>query len=758
MLNGFGAERIGLAALRAPVAATLIVALATLLAALGIFRLGYSGANIDMLRDGSQEIADYDELLNSFRNFNNDAIVLLRGNSFDTVEGIETYRDLHFDFQFDEQVESVLSLFSLVRYDGTQGGWQSALPARFESDEEVRAALDALARDIPNSRSLFDPQGGSAVMVVYVNQEAVQDATVRDTIDRFKEIAAQYASDDLQITIAGQPAIRSDLIVSIVGDMLKLLPLAAVFCAAIAWLIFRNFTAVFICVAAPSCALIWLLGGMGLAGIDITFLTNILPVLIVVVVFSDSLHLFMKWNRLATDATDPSAALEESVAQVGPACTVSALTTALALFSLVLAGNQGLTELGIVGGLAMVASLLAVLVVAPLAIYWANKAGLSGASEQATRLSRMARPAIAAFHMPVPVVTIGVVLTVIGLIAHFQIESRFRLVDYLSADSSVAQSEGFIDDAYPGSTPLFAIVRIDKTKPTLDPANLDRFYKALDAVGRVFPSSSFYSLADFRDEIEKGGGTIKEEDFDELPEYLTRRFISPERDKGLITIFSSANMEAAEMRALVTRLRQELADGELQDFVAVTGYPVLSSIVAPNLMDKLRLSLIAAIAMSIVLVMFSARSVRLGLACLLPNLLPVVSVELVLWLAGIPLNMSITVALTVAFGLAINDSIHLLNQYMILRPGQAHTEAMAEALRQVITAMVSSTLILVGGLVIMMFSTLPLIVLFSAVMILTLVFAIVFNVFQLPAMMLLLEKGGDAPEMKPGVQNREVGR
>lgn len=82
---------------------------------------------------------------------------------------------------------------------------------------------------------------------------------------------------------------------------------------------------------------------------------------------------------------------------------------------------------------------------------------------------------------------------------------------------------------------------------------------------------------------------------------------------------------------------------------------------------------------------------------------------------------------------------------------------MAEALRQVISPMVSSTLILVGGLVIMMFSTLPLIVLFSAVMILTLIFAIVFNVFQLPAMLLLLENRSKAPEIKSGVHNREVG-
>lgn len=748
MLNGFGIEKIGLAALRMPAATTVIVIVLTLLLGSGVLRLGYSGANIDILRDSSKEIADYDELLHSFRNFNNDAVVLLRSESLATVEGIETYRDLHFEFQFADEVESVLSLFSLVSYDSEQGGWLSVLPARFESDEQVRQSLENLTRLIPNSSSLFNPESNSAVIVVYVKQESVKDAAIRETVTRFKEIAESFETEDMRLTIAGQPAIRSDLITSIIRDLITLLPIAALFCAVVAWFIFRNFAAIAICVMPPFFSLVWLLGGMGLAGTDINFLTNILPVLIVVVVFADTLHLFMKWSSLASEGGETRSILIRAVSQVGPACVLSAITTAIALFSLALSGNNGLVQLGIVGGVAMLASIMAVLVVTPLAIYWAARAGLDGVSPQALKLSELAGPATRLFQIPAPVVAIGAVLTIAGLIAHFQIESRFRLVDYLAAESSVAESEGFIDRAYPGTTPLFAVVRLNTDRALLDPENLDRFYTTLEAVGRIFPSSSFYSLADFRDELEKGGGTISEEVLDELPEYLTRRFISPARDKALITIFSSANLEAAAMRSRVYSLRDEIAAEGLAEHVAVTGYPVLSAIVAPNLMDKLRLSLIAAVGLSILLVMYCAKSVRMGLACLIPNLLPILCVELALWMAGIPLNMSIAVALTVAFGLAINNSIHLLNEFMIhLRSADARG-AMVRALKSVLPAMLSTTLILIGGLAIMIFSSLPVIVLFSAVMILTLLFAIVFDVFQLPANLLVLENG--ARQMRPG--------
>ncbi|MEM7462841.1 MAG: MMPL family transporter [Pseudomonadota bacterium] len=743
MLNGFGLEQTGIAALRRPIAATILVLVISVLAVTGLLRLGYSGANVDILRDGSQEFADYDELLSSFRNFNNDAVILIRGDNLGTVEGIETYRDLHFELQFEEQVESVLSLFSLVKYEEATGGWQSALPAVFENDQQVVEALEELKTDIPNSRSLFSPEGGSAVIVVYVKPDAVKDAEVRDTVNRLGEVAELFASEDLSITIAGQPAIRSDLIKSIVGDILFLLPIAALFCALIAWVIFRSVVAVAITVAAPLISVLWLLGGMGLAGIDINFLTNILPVLVVVVVFADTLHMVIKWLGLEQDGLERHDALEKAVRLVGPACVMSAMTTAIALFSLILSGNNGLAELGIVGGIAMLASMFAVLIITPVAVYWAIRAGYKNPGVSAMRLSRAAEPAIKLSRYPRSVVIVGLILAMAGLFAHFDIESRFRLVDYLSAESSVAQSEEFIDKAYPGSTPLFAIVRLDTNEPLLGDDNLKRFYDTLDGVGEIFSTSSFYSLADFRDEIDKGGGEIKESDLDALPAYLTARFISPERDKALVTIFSSANLEAAVMRGLVNSLNDEMRERGLGEHVAITGFPVLSAIVAPRLMDNLRLSLIAAILISIALIMVSAKSVRRGIACLVPNLLPVVSVELFMWMMGIPLNMSITVALTVAFGIAVNNSIHLLNQYAHNRQELGTVEAMDKSLRQLLPAVLSTTLILVAGLAIMLFSSLPVIVLFSAVMILTLIFAILFDVFQLPAHILLLERGGE---------------
>lgn len=738
MINGFGLHHLGLIALRNPVIATVFLLLLSIAATIGVSKLEFSGENIEILRDGSQELEDYDELLSQFRNFNNDAVVLMRVENLSTIEGIETFRDLNFEFQLDERVESILSIFSLVKYGGPDQGWQSALPAEFNSDEEVLAALKQLAIEIPSSQSLFSPSFDSAVMVVYTKAEATKDKNVQETMDALTALGKEFNSETVNVTIAGQPAIRADLIHSIVADLLFLAPMAFLFCAVLAFVLFKQPVAMFLCALPSLLSIGWFLGGAGLTGTSLNFLTNILPALLIVIVFADTLHLYLKWQKLSEKEADYMASLEQAIREVGPACALSSVTTAAALLSLCLSGNNGLYELGIVGAIAVFGGFVAVIVALPIGAYWTSKYGFKPNKSVANKVSVLAGPAMKLLNYRKAVLFIGLLLCAAGLYAHTVIDSRFRLIDYLGSQSEVGQSENYIDSTYYGSTPLFAIVDMDQTIALDDPKNEGRVYETIEAVKDVFPAGSFYSLADFADEIKKAGGKIDEKLIDELPRFLTSRFISEDKSQVLVTIFSSANLSESEMQERLTRMNAALEKRDLQPYVKITGYPVLSGVVAPRLMDNLRISLLVAVLLSIVLIALSSGSIKLGLACLVPNMLPIVCVELILYLAGIPLNMSIAVALTVAFGIAVDDSIHMLNQYMLNRRYHDNLPAVAGAVKEVTPALFSTTLILSGGLIIMCFSTLPAMAVFALVVIMTLVLAFLADIFQLPAYLAIL--------------------
>ncbi len=740
MISGFGTHRVGHLAIRFPVIASLILVLVTIYAATGIPKLGYSGDNIEILRDGSVEFDEYDHLLKTFRDFNNDAIVLVSSSKLNTLEGFETLRDLHFELQFHPAVESLLSPFSLASFDSNSGGWQSTVPARFVDEADYQKFMKRMADTTPAFQALVSPKRDSGVIVIYTKKSALEDANVRETLEQYREILNEFKEDEFNITIAGQPAIRADLVQSIISDMSLLAPLAALFCAIIAFLIFRNLISVALCVLPPVLSVLWFLGGLGHAGIRLNFLTTVLPVLLMVIVFADTLHLYLKWVRLRVKEPngDGFIAIGQTITQVGPACALAMITTAAAMISLTLSGNFGLIELGTIGAISIGLGFVAILVALPILMYWANRLGFTVRSNPADGLAIVNRPAIAALKHSRLIMIGGVGICAIGLLVHFNLDSRFRLIDYLATSSDVAQSESYIDERFSGTTPLFAIVKLDKNLPMLSEKNRDIFYRAKARIDTVFPSTSSYSLDDFAREVQKGGGQISERDIDDLPEYMTSRFISKDRREILITIFSSASFTARQMGKKLDELDLLLEKENLRDSVTITGFPILSSVVAPRLMDNLRISLLAAVILSIFIIMLAARSVYAGLACLVPNLLPIISVEIILWLMGIPLDMSITVALTVAFGIAVDNSVHLLNQQMIEIENHEPEMAVKRSLKEVFPAMISSTLILVGGLSITLLSELPIITIFSTVVTLTLVFAVLIDIFQMPSFLLTL--------------------
>ena len=743
MISGFGTERLGHLGIRFPVVTSIFLLLVTIYASFGVPKLGYSGDNIEILRDGSTEFADYDHLLSTFRDFNNDAIVLISSDRLNTLEGFENYRDLHFDLQFNSSVESILSPFSLASYDINAGGWQSTVPARFNDQQELDAFLQRMNDSAPAFQSLVSPKRDSAVLVIYTKAKALEDANIRETLENYRSVLRDYEDDGYKLTIAGQPAIRADLVQSIINDMKLLAPLAGLFCALIALFIFRNFGSVLLCVFPPVISVLWLLGALGHSGLSLNFLTTVLPVLIMVIVFADTLHFYLKWvrNYVANPELGALPAITSALTTIGPACALAMITTAIALASLTFSGNFGLIELGTIGAIAIGFGFVAVIVALPLAIYWMEKLGFTVESNPADSLAIVARPAVAILKHWRINVALGVVISIIGLFVHFNLDSRFRLIDYLATSSDVARSEADIDKRFSGTTPLFAIVKLDKSLPMLDEKNKDTFYRAKAIVDKIFPSTSSYSLDDFVQEVAKGGGTIAESDVDELPEYMTSRFISKDRREILITIFSSASLTASQMGSKLDKLDALLLADDLTNAVTITGFPILSSIVAPRLMDNLRISLLAAVFLSILIIMAAARSVTLGLACLIPNLLPIISVEIILWIFNIPLDMSITVALTVAFGIAVDNSIHLLNQHMMESKKANNENAVKNSLEEVFPAMLSSTLILVAGLSITLLSELPIITIFSTVVTLTLVFAVLTDIFQMPSFLYILGRG-----------------
>src|SRR5690606_28858987 len=110
-------------------------------------------------------------------------------------------------------------------------------------------------------------------------------------------------------------------------------------------------------------------------------------------------------------------------------------------------------------------------------------------------------------------------------------------------------------------------------------------------------------------------------------------------------------------------------------------------------------------------------------------------------LTGAGLQLTTVIALTIAFGIAVDDTVHFLSHYLHSRrdEGMTHIDAVRHTLNRIGGAIVATTIILCSGVIIVTFSELPQVALFGTLFVSTLAFAVVGDLFILPA---LLAAGG----------------
>ena len=100
--------------------------------------------------------------------------------------------------------------------------------------------------------------------------------------------------------------------------------------------------------------------------------------------------------------------------------------------------------------------------------------------------------------------------------------------------------------------------------------------------------------------------------------------------------------------------------------------------------------------------------------------------------------MTAAVALTIAFGIAIDDCIHFINRYRLERlNGHPVDEAIQFAIDRTGRVMIATTLLISGGLLVTLLSPFIMVRLFGIMLILTFVTALLADLLLLPVLMRL---------------------
>ncbi|MEM7069040.1 MAG: MMPL family transporter [Pseudomonadota bacterium] len=741
--NVVGAYRLGLLAISFPRIATLIVTILSIVCAVStIAYLQFDGEPSNLFSGETYEYELFSKFESNFHPYSKDEVLLVSSPVLATQTSIEKLRDLHFELQFLEGVKQVVSVFSVAKFSTQDNQWSSELLAEFSNDAQVRSALTKLIGENALGKLLLTDDLKHILFFVSPNLNAVphdasggKEAINPQELDALLEV---FQSEGFEIKRAGEPAIERDLIGSVKRDALVLSVSGTLIAMLIAFSLFRSLPALIATLAPLLVAIIWYLGAISFLGLKIDAVTVIIPVLVMVLTFADSVHLYMSWRNQVKNGEDPISALRYSIQTVGSAAALASFITGIAFIVFLIASSEVLDRMAFSGLIGVCVVYLSTIVVCPISILYVAKL-FTGHSDLNDSLLRKIGDVGASFltRHPFRAFKISLIMLPVLIFSHLQLAPQFSLLDYLPVDSGVKAANSEIEILFGGSDQASVIIRRNAPGPAITPEEFRQLADIEDIVRSVFNSRSAISL----------NSVILKADGQDSPVELVpanvQQNINSMLSKDLhflsVTAPVPASITASEMISRVGELEEKLRNNFPEVQFEITGGAAMRSAIAPRLIEELRIGLIVSVILSVLVIGLSFGSWQISIASILPNVIPILLAEFYIWITTGSIELSAAIALIVGFGLAVDDTIHFLGHYVQEKRKSADEfAAIKTALVSVSPALIATTAIIGLGFSVTLFATLPTVFTFGYLVIGIFFFALIADILVLPSVLLFM--------------------
>lgn len=718
----YGLERIGLIPLRAPILSAIILALLCLVAALGIERLKVDDSLSQLFRSDTKEFRQYEEVTKRFPSTEYDVLVVVEGKNLMDRESIEALRNLVTDLQLIDSVRGLISLFS-----ARQPPEPGKLPAPVFPDElPTGATYDALVQRVLSNEiirgKLLSEDGTLALIVLALDPKIVGGKGLNTTVGEIrKTMQEDLGSTGLTAQLAGVPTMQLEIRNAVERDSMLYNTIGFVAGCAIAIAFFRRVSFMIIAAAPPLIAILLSLGAFGWLNFSLNMFLNVMTPLIMVISFSDSMQLtFAARDRLIA-GMDKYQAFREAVLVVGPACVLTHGTAGISFIALMFSSSDLIRTFGEAGLMATVIALAGVLSLVPvLGVLLIRKEAKFSVETKGSDIGVQVLRSFCSWIARRMVSHPGLysligLLVVAGLsFIYATLEPRYRLADQVPDKRQAVEASGRLDAKLTGANPIDILIELPKGAGLYDAPTLSAIAAVHTIVEKQAGVGNVWSLDSLRRWLAEKAGkadleTLKQY-VDILPEHLTRRFISAEKD-AVVVSGRIPDVDASQLLPVVEKLDKALdvvRKAHPGYEISVTGLSAIAARNSADMIGKLNRALTIEIIFVAAFIGLAFRSFAVMLVSILPGIFPVVMSGTVLWLLGEGLQFASVVALTVSFGLGLSATIHFLNRLRLeSRPGLDPSVSVEQATILVGPALILTSVVLSCGLAVMVFSDLP---------------------------------------------------
>ena len=725
----FGIERLGLLPMRHRLVSFLIFLVLAVIAGFGITRLQVDDSLSQLFRSNTPEFKQYEDVTQRFPSNEFDALVVVEGKSLLERSSIDKLRNMVTDLQLDvDGIHALISIFS-----ARQTPENGMVPAPLFPDELPEGpAFDQLMAQVKSNEiirgKLLSEDGTLTLVVLALDPKVVGSPKLNGIVDHIRKIMGDdLAGTGLKAQLSGVPVMQLEIRNAVERDRLVYNAIGFAAGCLIAILFFRRFSFMVVAAGPPLVAILFALGCLGWLDFRLNMFLNIMTPLIMVISFSDSMQLtFAARDRLMA-GEDRFTAFRNAVLVVGPACVLTHATAALSFIALQFTSSDLIRTFGEAGLISTVIALVAVLTLVPLfGVLFVRREQAFATKSQGADTGVQALRRFCSFIATRMVSHPGLyslisIAVVVGLgFIYADLQPRYRLADQVPDKQQAVAASGQLDAKLTGANPIDILIEFPKGASLYDQRTLDVIEGVHNTMQKTAGLGNVWSLETLRrwlaEKLGKTDPATLKDYIDLLPNSLVRRFIDKDQD-AVIVSGRIPDLDASKLLPVIDNLNNEL-DGIRKANpgyeIAVTGLSAIAARNSAGMIGKLNLGLTVEFLFVAVFVGLAFRSVAVFFACLLPGIFPVVMSGAVLWITGEGLQFVSVVALTVSFGLGLSATIHFLNRLRIEeKPGEDPSVGVMRATILVGPALILTSVVLACGLVVTVFSDLPMLRLFG---------------------------------------------
>lgn len=524
---------------------------------------------------------------------------------------------------------------------------------------------------------------------------------------------------------------------------------------------FRSFFGIVVPILTVLIAIIGVLGIMQLFEKSLDVMSTLLPTILFVVGMSDAVHILNKYIEELRNGKDKQSAIRLTFKEVGTATFLTSITTAVGFITLMMVSIKPVQEFGLYAAIGVVLAFVIAILFLPAILSLMKRPKIAVKNVKELFWNKvLSRSFLITIRNPKKVLLIYGVLLILSIIGIMQLRVDYHLLEDLSDKNPLQQDFRFFEDEYSGIRPFEMAVSVKGSNLTIfdfevmkEMDKIETYLYGAYEAGFIFSpvaiiksankathsgNSAYYKIPEKEKDYNRILKRLNQVNFKEELKTIIQEDEKGCRFTGKMDDVGSANSK--QLNIAFDDFFQSNVNTSLINY-KMTGTALLvdknNEFLATNMIAGLGIAFFL-IAMIMGLLF---KSVKMAFISLLPNMIPLAIIGGLMGFFGTTINMSTSIIFTIAFGIAVDDTIHFLSKFKI-ESNKRKTFYLALKRTYLSTgkAIVLTSLILCGGFISLIFSDFKSTFLIGLYVSLILFIAVITDLFLLPVLLMIFRR------------------